>query len=91
VDPGGDVSKDEIVLIEVSTEEIDAAWWAALRERLAAEFRQETIVSARPRSSCSELAKFYFDLEVLGLVQASAGAEDFLVSRRQSRLPESAP
>jgi hypothetical protein len=44
VDPGGDVSKDEIVLIEVSTEEIDAAWWATPRERLGAEFRQKTIV-----------------------------------------------
>jgi hypothetical protein len=44
VDHGGDVSKDEIVLIEVSTEEIDATWWAMLRERLATEFRQETIV-----------------------------------------------
>jgi hypothetical protein len=44
VEPGGEVSKDEIVLIEVSTEEIDPIWWATLRKRLADEFRQETIV-----------------------------------------------
>jgi hypothetical protein len=44
VEPGGEVAKDEIVLIEVSTEEIDTIWWATLRKRLTDEFRQETIV-----------------------------------------------
>jgi hypothetical protein len=41
---GGETEHDEIVVVEVMAAEIDRAWWAALRERLMDEFRQDEIV-----------------------------------------------
>jgi hypothetical protein len=35
---------DDIVICEVMTHELDRAWWRALRQRLEAQFAQETIV-----------------------------------------------
>ena len=37
-------SRDEIVVYEVMTEQLDRAWWGAYRQRLEARFRQEQIV-----------------------------------------------
>jgi hypothetical protein len=36
--------RDEIVVLEVLTDYLDRTWWSALRTRLEARFRQETIV-----------------------------------------------
>lgn len=41
---GGQVERDEIVVFEVMADELDAAWWSALRSRLEAEFRQKELV-----------------------------------------------
>jgi hypothetical protein len=41
---GGETEHDEIVVMEVMIDEVDRAWWADLRERLAREFRQSEIV-----------------------------------------------
>jgi hypothetical protein len=41
---GGETEHDEIVVVEVMADELDRAWWAALRDRLAKEFRQDEIV-----------------------------------------------
>jgi hypothetical protein len=35
---------DDIVIYEVMAQELDRAWWHALRQRLEAQFAQETIV-----------------------------------------------
>lgn len=36
--------RDEIVIFEVMTDALDAAWWAALRARLERDFRQDAVV-----------------------------------------------
>ena len=41
---GAETAHDEIVVMEVMIDELDRAWWAKLRKRLAKEFRQEEIV-----------------------------------------------
>jgi hypothetical protein len=41
---GAQTAHDEIVVMEVMIDDLDRAWWANLRERLAREFRQEEIV-----------------------------------------------
>lgn len=41
---GGEVSRDEIVVFEVMTDELDRPWWADFRKRLEARFRQEEIL-----------------------------------------------
>lgn len=41
---GGDVVRDDIVLFEVMTPELDTAWWAAYRERLRERFAQDELV-----------------------------------------------
>jgi hypothetical protein len=41
---GADTTHDDIVVIEVMVEQLDRQWWAALRQRLEAEFRQDEIV-----------------------------------------------
>jgi hypothetical protein len=41
---GSRVAHDDIVVLEVMIGDLDRAWWADLRERLAEEFRQEEIV-----------------------------------------------
>jgi hypothetical protein len=40
----GDVSRDEVVIFEVMTEQLDRQWWASYREELERRFRQEQIV-----------------------------------------------
>jgi hypothetical protein len=41
--PDGRVERDEVVMVEVLTEEFDRPWWRAYAERLASRFGQETI------------------------------------------------
>src|SRR5688500_11832651 len=41
---GADTTHDDIVVIEVMVEELDRQWWAVLRKRLEADFRQDEIV-----------------------------------------------
>ena len=41
--PDGDVEVDEVVMVEVLTEELDRAWWKAYTAKLAARFDQEVI------------------------------------------------
>ena len=43
-DAGGSVSRDEIVIFEVMTEQLDRAWWARYRADLARRFRQEDLI-----------------------------------------------
>lgn len=40
----GDVVRDDIVLFEVMTDELDASWWAAYRERLRVQFQQDELI-----------------------------------------------
>jgi hypothetical protein len=40
----GAVSRDEIVIFEVMTGELDRAWWARYRAELACRFRQEELI-----------------------------------------------
>lgn len=41
---GGKRVEDDIVVIEVMTEQLDTLWWETLRERLEHEFAQDEIV-----------------------------------------------
>lgn len=41
---GGAVSKDEIVILEVMTAELDRSWWSGYRQELERRFEQEAIV-----------------------------------------------
>lgn len=41
---GGRTARDDIVVLEVMTEHVDRAWWAAYRGELEGRFRQEAIV-----------------------------------------------
>jgi hypothetical protein len=41
---GADQSKDDIVVIEVMVESIDADWWKAFKVRLERELRQDEII-----------------------------------------------
>ena len=43
-DAGGTLSRDEIVIFEVMTEQLDRAWWARYRADLARRFRQEDLI-----------------------------------------------
>lgn len=36
--------RDEIVIYEVMTEELDGAWWAKYREQLETRFKQEKVI-----------------------------------------------
>ena len=40
----GERARDEIVIFEVMTDELDRAWWRGYRETLERRFRQEEIV-----------------------------------------------
>jgi hypothetical protein len=43
--PGGDQTHhDDIVLIEVMVDELDAAWWSAYREKLQKDLKQQSLV-----------------------------------------------
>jgi hypothetical protein len=39
-----ETTQDDIVIYEVMTREVDAAWWQAYRNRLEARFRQQKLV-----------------------------------------------
>lgn len=41
---GGKRIRDDIILVEVMTDALDRDWWHALRARLEAQLRQDTIV-----------------------------------------------
>ncbi|GBF03978.1 hypothetical protein DAERI_010150 [Deinococcus aerius] len=41
---GDQTVRDDVVVYEVMVEELDRAWWAAYRETLRREFRQEALV-----------------------------------------------
>ena len=41
---GGETKRDDIVVFEVMTEALEAAWWSAYRRELEGRFRQEAIV-----------------------------------------------
>ena len=40
----GATTRDDIVVIEVMTKEVDGGWWAAYRRDLERRFRQDTVV-----------------------------------------------
>ena len=44
-DPSGEVALDEVVIVEVMCNEIDRAWWAEYRARLAHELGQQELVA----------------------------------------------
>jgi len=41
---GSSEHHDDVLVVEVMVEELDPEWWASLRRRLAATFRQESLV-----------------------------------------------
>lgn len=40
----GETSRDDIVIFEVMTEELDRAWWNGFRKELERRFRQESLI-----------------------------------------------
>lgn len=43
-DDGGQVQRDDVVLLEVMAGHIDRSWWSACRTRLEARFRQDEVL-----------------------------------------------
>ncbi|KLJ01660.1 hypothetical protein [Luteimonas sp. FCS-9] len=43
-DPGGEVQRDEVVLVEVMTDGLDRAWWADYRASLETRFAQQAVL-----------------------------------------------
>ena len=43
-EPSGERVRDDVVVYEVMADDIDEAWWAALRTRLEARFQQDELV-----------------------------------------------
>ena len=43
-DDGGDVQRDEVVLLEVMAEHVDHGWWSAYRVQLEQRFRQDEVL-----------------------------------------------
>jgi hypothetical protein len=41
---GGARQQDDIVIVEVMTEELDAGWWRQFRARLEKDLRQEAVI-----------------------------------------------
>ncbi|HEV2883836.1 MAG TPA: hypothetical protein VGW36_03205 [Pyrinomonadaceae bacterium] len=41
---GDDITRDDVVMFEVMTEELDEAWWASHRQTLEEKFKQEELV-----------------------------------------------
>ena len=39
-----DVSRDDVVMFEVMSEELDESWWAQYREELEKTFRQDEVL-----------------------------------------------
>lgn len=40
----GETSRDDIVILEVMTEELDRVWWTRFRKDLERRFRQESVI-----------------------------------------------
>ena len=40
----GETTRDDIVIFEVMTSELDREWWRAFRKQLEARFRQDTLI-----------------------------------------------
>ena len=43
-DEAGETNRDDIVIFEVMTGELDREWWTAFRKQLEARFRQDTLI-----------------------------------------------
>jgi hypothetical protein len=43
-DATGATTRDDIVIFEVMTAELDRAWWAEFRKHLEGQFRQDTLI-----------------------------------------------
>jgi hypothetical protein len=43
-DEAGGTARDDIVIFEVMTEELDREWWTGFRKQLEARFRQESVI-----------------------------------------------
>ena len=43
-DYGGGTTRDDIVIFEVMTEDLDRVWWTDFRKQLEQRFRQENVV-----------------------------------------------
>lgn len=43
-DDSGETTRDDIVIFEVMTEELDRAWWTGFRKEMERRFRQEHVI-----------------------------------------------
>ncbi len=43
-DDAGGTARDDIVIFEVMTEDLDRVWWADFRKELERQFRQENVI-----------------------------------------------
>jgi hypothetical protein len=43
-DEAGETNRDDIVIFEVMTGELDREWWRAFRQQLEVRFRQDTLI-----------------------------------------------
>ena len=43
-DDSGETTRDDIVIFEVMTADLDEPWWTSFRESLEARFRQESLI-----------------------------------------------
>jgi hypothetical protein len=43
-DDAGETTRDDIVIFEVMTPELDRSWWSAFRRELEVRFRQENVI-----------------------------------------------
>jgi hypothetical protein len=43
-DEDDDVTKDDVVMFEVMTDDLDHAWWGEFKKRLEAEFQQQDLL-----------------------------------------------
>lgn len=43
-EPSGEKVRDDVVVFEVMADAIDERWWAAMRQRLEAQFQQQELV-----------------------------------------------
>ncbi|HXD17108.1 MAG TPA: hypothetical protein VN654_08825 [Vicinamibacterales bacterium] len=42
--PEGDLHRDDVVVVETMTEQVDRRWWADYSQELAARFRQQAVI-----------------------------------------------
>jgi hypothetical protein len=43
-DDSGETTRDDIIILEVMTDDLDRAWWSGLRRDLERRFRQESVI-----------------------------------------------